>query len=591
VLLNDLTYTVRVLRKTPLFTIAVLLTVALGIGVNTAIFSVVNGVLVRPLPFHEPDRLVWVAERNDKLGLPTFTASALNYLSWKEQTQSLDGLGAIGFASFNLSGQGDPEQFAGSTITPSVFPLLGLHPVAGRAFQDGEDEPGRPPVVMISEGLWKRRFGADGSLVGRSLTLNGLDYLVAGVVPAALGVIAAGDVWVPLVIDPGRENRLNHLINVVGRLRPGLTLEQAQAEMDTVASRVGRDHPEVKDWGIRLVTFPRWIVGDQLRTALLVLLGAVACVLLIACANVANLLLARGVSREKEMAVRAAIGASRGRLLRQLLVESLVLSLLGGGGGLLAAFGAVHLFNVALPANLLPVPDVHIDATVLLFALALTVVTGLLFGIAPGWHAARTELAVVLKQAARSSTGGARPLLRKGLAAAELALATVLLVAAGLLGQSLQALQRVDLGFRPEGLLTFQLSLPPARYPAGGKAFAFYRELLESLRSLPGVRDAAISSGIPFGVGNYTATPVGTVGPSVLPVGTAVAIDARWRSGSRRAPTSRGSTPRCWRSSPSSPWRSPRSGPTAYSPTPSASGRAKSACGWRSARPAAAWCG
>ena len=234
-LLNDLRYTARMLRQSPLFTLAVVLTVALGIGANTAIFSVVNAVLLRPLPYEQPSRLVWIAEKNDRLNLPTFGTSVLNYLSWKEQSRTFDQLAAFGFASFNLTGHGDPEQFTGGTVTPSLFPLLGIKPILGRSFADGEDRPGSPKVVMISEGLWKRRFGGDPSLVGRSLTLNGVDCTVVGIAPAALALLSNGDMWIPLTIEPGREIRLNHVILAVGRLRPGVTLEQAPAEMNVVA--------------------------------------------------------------------------------------------------------------------------------------------------------------------------------------------------------------------------------------------------------------------------------------------------------------------------------------------------------------------
>src|SRR2546423_2925405 len=380
-LFNDLRYAIRLLWKAPLCTTAVVLTMALGVGANTAIFSVVNAVIVRPLPFTEPVRLVQVAEKNDKLHLDAFGASVLNYLSWKDQTRAFEQLGAIGFTSFNLSGRGDPEQFVGSTISPSVLPILGLRPVLGRPFQEGEDKPGAQPVVLISEALWKRRFGADPALVGSSLTLNGVDHTVVGIAPPAMGILTTGDVWVPLTIDPGRERRLNHVITVVGRLRSSVTVQQAQAEMDTIARAVGQQYPEIKDWGINLITFDRWLISDQLRLALLVLLAAIGCVLLIACANVANLLLARAASREKEIAVRTAMGASRSRLLRQLIVESLTLSVLGGAAGLLAATWAVRLINTNLPPNVLPVPDIRIDATVPLFAGAVTLVTGLLFGI------------------------------------------------------------------------------------------------------------------------------------------------------------------------------------------------------------------
>ncbi len=452
-------------------------------------------------------------------------ASVLNYLSWKEQSRTFEPMGAFGFASLNLTGQGDPEQITGGTVTPSLFPLLGIQPVLGRAFADGDDRPGSPKVVMVGEGLWKRRFGGDPSLVGRTITLNGIDTTVVGIAPAALGLLSNGDMWIPLTIDPAREIRLNHVILAVGRLRPGATLDQAQAEMNVVAGHVSRQYPEMKDWGVRLVDFYHFFVGSQLQTALVVLLCAVGCVLLIASANVANLLLARAASRQKEIAVRTAIGASRARLLQQLLVESLVLAVIGGAAGLLAATWGVDLINTMMPANLLPVPDVHVDRTVLLFALTLTVATGLLFGIAPAWHASKADLNDVLKQTTRASAGS-RPRLRNGLAAAELALATILLIGAGLLTQSLLRLQHVNLGFQPERLLTFQLSLPRTTYP-GDKAAVFYRTLLESLRAAPGVRAAAISSGIPFGAGNYTTTPIATTGPSPLPPDTAVPTD--WR--------------------------------------------------------------
>jgi putative ABC transport system permease protein len=523
--LNDLRYTLRMLRKSPLFTLAIVFTVALGIGANTAIFSIVNAVMLRPLPFRQPDRLVWIAEKNDKLNLPQFSASVLNYLSWKERAHPFDSMAAFGFATFSVTGQGDPEQVSGGTLTPSLFPMLGITPVLGRSFTADEDQPDSPKVAMISEGLWKRRFGGDPSVIGRAITLNGADVTIVGIAPASLQLLPSGDVWVPLTIDRAHEIRLNHVLLAVGRLRAGLTLQQAQAQMNVVTADVGRQYPEMKEWGVNLVDFYHWFVSPQLQTALVVLLSAVGCVLLIAAANVANLLLARAASRQKEIAVRTAIGASRGRLLRQLLVESVVLSSIGGAAGLLAALWGVDAINAVIPPNLLPVPDVRIDATVLVFAVVLTIATGLLFGIAPAWHAAGTDLNEVLKQSTRASSG-ARPRLRNGLAAAELALATILLIGAGLLTQSLLRLQHVNLGFRSDRLLTFQVSLPPARYP-GEKSTAFYRSLQESLRATPGIRAAAMSSGIPFGQGSYTTSPFATTGPSSLPADAAVPTD--WR--------------------------------------------------------------
>ena len=523
-LLNDLRYAARVLRKSPLVTLAIVLTVALAIGANTAIFSVVNAALLRPLPYAQPDRLVWVAERNDRLKLPTFAASVLNYLSWKEQSKTFARLGAFGFATFNLIGQGEPEQFSGGTITPSLLPTLGITPILGRSFRDGEDRPGAAKVAMIGEAMWRRRFAGDPSIVGRTLNLSGVATTVVGVAPSSLVPLSNADIWIPLTIDPEKEIRLNHVILAVGRLRPDITLEQAQAEMDVVAARVSQQYPDVKDWGIRLVTLDSLFITPQLRTGLVVLLAAVACVLLIASANVANLLLARAASRQKEIAVRTAIGASRARLLAQLLIESLVLSAIGGAIGATTAVWGTGAINALLPPNLLPT-EVSADSSVLLFALGLTIVTGLLFGSAPAWHAAKTDLNELLTQATRASSG-VGPRLRNGLAAAELALATVLLIGAGLLAQSLLRLQQVDLGFRSDRLLTFQLALPDGGYAADQRA-AFYRNLLESLRVIPGVRAAAASSGIPFGNGAYTTTPIVTTGASPLPPDTAIPTD--WR--------------------------------------------------------------
>jgi putative ABC transport system permease protein len=526
-LIQDLRYTFRTLRKTPLFTIAVVLTVTLGIGAATTIFTVVDAVMLRPLPFADPDRLMWVAEKNDKLNLPTFSASALNYLSWKAQTHALEQIGAIGGAGFVLSGQGDPEQLTGATVTASVLPILGVQPVRGRTFRDDEDQPGATRVVMIGEGLWKRRFGADDAVVGKTLVLNGAECLVIGVVPAGTAVLVPADILAPLAIDPGKERRLNHQVTVIGRLHAGVTEQQAQAEMDAIARRVSEQYPETKDWGIQLVTFYHFIVGDQLRTSLWVLFGAVACVLLIACGNVANLLLGRAVTREREMAVRSALGASRSRLLQQLLVESLVLSGLGGACGVLAALAGVRVINAGLPQGLLPVPEVRVSGEVLVFALAVTVLTGLLFGIAPAWAMARTPVQAVLKQSSRSSTSGARRWFKNGLAAAELALATMLLVGAGLLGKTLVELQRVHLGFKPDHVLTFQLSPPTRQYPLDGRAQLFYLELVQRLSASPGVVEAAISSGVPMGNGNYTRTPMSALGGAAVPVGTTIPID--WR--------------------------------------------------------------
>ena len=526
VLLNDLRYAGRVMRASPIFAITVVLTVALAIGANTAIFSIVHAELLRPLPFASPDRLVIVAEKNDKLNLPVFSASVLNYLSWREQTQTLD-LGAWGFESFNLSGDGDPEQFTGGKITPSLLHVLGVGPEAGRGFVAGEDRPGAPEVAMISSRLWKRRFGGDAAIVGRRVALNGIDYTVVGIAPPGLTMLTGGEIWVPLTIDPAHEERLDHVITVAGRLRPGVSIERAQSEMSAIAVRLGEQYPDVRDWGVNLVTFYRSFVDQRLQTALIVLQAAVLIVLLIACANIANLLLARSAARQKEIAIRTAIGASRARVVRQLLVESLLLSASGGGAGIVCAAWVVPIISRSLPPNLLPVPDIAVDRTVLAFSFVATLTAGLLFGLVPAWRAGALDLNSVLKQTSRSAVSGARVSLRSTLAAAELALATVLLIAAGLLIQTLLQLQRTDLGFQPAGLLTFQLSPPPTKYPLNSGAPTLYRSLLESVRALPGVRAAAVSSGIPFGGGNYTSTAITPDGPSELTPGTGVSTE--WR--------------------------------------------------------------
>jgi putative ABC transport system permease protein len=483
-------------------------------------------VILQPLPFDHPRQLVQVNEKNDTLKLPVFSASVLNYLSWKEQTRTLD-LAAFGFASYSLSGDGEPEQFTGSPIAPALLHVLGLSPLQGRGFAAEDERPGAAKIAMISAGLWKRRFGGDPSLVGRAVTLNGESHTIVAIAPPALAVLTGGDIWTPMTIDPGREHRLNHVINVVGRLRPGVSVAQAQKEMDAIAVRVGEQYPEVRDWGVNLVTFYRAFVNPQLETALVMLLCAVVCVLLIACANIANLLLVRSAARQKEIAVRTALGASRSRLLRQLLVESLALSAIGGIAGTLCALWSVPLINRALPPNLLPIPEITIDRTVLLFAAAATIVTGVLFGLAPSWRAARVDINAALKQAGRSAASGPRKRVRNLLAAAELGLATVLLIGAALLMQTLFKLQRTELGFAPKGVLTFQLAPPPTKYPLDTRAPQFYRALIDALQAIPGVHGAAVSSGIPFGNGSYTSTAMTPIGPSALPPDTGVSID--WR--------------------------------------------------------------
>jgi putative ABC transport system permease protein len=525
--MGDLLYALRLLRRSPFFACAVVFITAIGIGGTTAIFTVVNAVLIRPLPFDQPERLMQVAEKNDALHVPAFGASVLNYLSWKELTRSFD-LGAVQFTSgFTLTGIGDPENYSGYAISPSLLRVLGIQPVLGHGFSDADEKPGAAPVALISESLWKRRFGGRADIVGRSATLNGTAYTIVGIAPRALAVLAAGDVWIPLTIDPPKEIRLSHTLFVAGRLRPGVTMGAARADMDAVAARIRQQYPEMKDWSVNVITFTDTFVSSQLRTMLLVLLAGVVFVLLIVSANVANLLLARALDRRREMAVRYALGAGRRRLIRQLLVESVLMSSIGGALGIAAASWGVSALVSSLPSNTLPISDIGLDRTVAFVAAALTILTGITFGLAPAWQLARTDVNGALKDTSRSSIGGGRPMVRKTLAAAELALATVLLVGAALLVRSLLALQRAPLGFDPAHVMSFQISLPTTRYDAVQRT-AFFRDLANTLRAIPGVEHAAVSSAIPFGAGTFTTSPFAAPPPSALAPGTAVPVD--WRA-------------------------------------------------------------
>ena len=526
--LNEIRFALRVMRRTPVFSAAVILTVTLAIAATTSIFSVVNSVLLKPLPFREPAKLVQVAEKNDKLKLPVFGSSVLNFVSWREQSHSFDALAGVGYTSYTLTGSGEPEQFSGNTISPALIRVLGIPPLAGRGFNDDEEKPGGPAVAMIGEGLWKRRFGADLGIVGRTIVLNGAPTTVVGIAPRGLNLISGGDIYTPLIVDPSKEIRLSHTIQTFGRLKKGVSLQQAQAEMDTVSRSMGQQYPEIRDWGIHLISMFDTVIGPELKTRVLLLFWAVVLVLLVACANIANLLLARSAARQNEMGIRTAIGASRGQLVRQLLLESLLLSIVGGIFGLAGTALVIHVINKTVTQGVLPIPRVTLDANVLWFALGLTILTGLVFGIVPAWRTAKADINSVLKQGGRGSSGRVSHRLRNSLAAIELALATVLLIGAGLFLRSLMNLERVRVGFDPQGLLTFQLAPPSAKYPLDGKAQQFYRALLDSLQATPGVRAAAVSSGIPFGAGNYSTHPMLTTEPSVLPPETKVPVD--WRS-------------------------------------------------------------
>jgi predicted permease len=500
-LLHDLRYAVRMQRKNPAFTIIAVIALALGIGANTAIFSVVNTVLLRPLPYKDPERLVMVWEEDTRHGYPTDTPAAANYVDWRDQNQSFEGMAAIADESFNLTGSGDPERLEGRRVSASLFPLLGVEPQIGRVFTATEDQPGSQRVVLLSYGLWQRRFGGDPGIVGKPLTLNGETYIVTGVMPARFQFPSNDDeAWVPIALTAQEAaNRNRHYLFVVARLKPGVTLAQAQTDMSTIATRLQQQYPEANaDLGAVVMSLHEHVVGD-IKPALLILLGAVGLVLLIACANVANLLLARAAVRQKEIAVRVALGARRLRLIRQFLTESLLLSLLGGVVGLAIAFGGMIFLKAFIPENISQARDISLDFRVLGFTLLVSVVTGLIFGLAPSIQATRFNQIETLKEGGRdAATGGSGKRLRSLLVMAEVAISLVLLIGAGLLINSFLRLRNIDPGFRANNLLTMKIVLPEPKYEEPERRSTFYTDLIQRVQSLPGVRSAAVTTNLPL---------------------------------------------------------------------------------------------
>jgi putative ABC transport system permease protein len=498
---QDLHYGLRTLAKNPAFTAVALVALTLGIGANTAIFSVINTILLRPLPYKDPDRLVVVWEDRSKNGFPRDTPAAGNFNDWREQNQVFEGMAAIANLSFNLTGTGEPERIDGRRVSANLFPLLGIEPQLGRAFLPEEDQPGVGRVVIMSHGLWQRRFGGDPSVVGRALTLNGQSHTVVGVMPPHFQFPTMEDeLWVPIAFTQAEAaNRGRHFLQVFARLKPGVTLEQAQAEMETIAARLQQQYPDSNtNIGAAVVPLHEQFVGNM-KPALLILLGAVGFVLLVACANVANLLLARAAARQKEIALRVALGASRARLLRQFLTESVLLGLLGGGLGLLLALWGVNLLGAFIPDEVAQARSVTLDGRVLGFTLLVSVLTGLIFGLAPAVQAVRFNLNEILKEGGRESAAGRRGnRLRSLLVIAEVAVSLVLLIGAGLLINSFLRLRSVDPGFRTDNLLTMRVVLPQQKYPEHAQRTAFYTEMLGRIEALPGVKSAAVTTNLPL---------------------------------------------------------------------------------------------
>jgi putative ABC transport system permease protein len=497
---QDLHYGARVLLKNPGFTAIAIITLALGIGANAAIFSVVNAVLLQPLPYLEPERLVllWGNFRRDN---STAHINPLDFLDYREQNRTFEQLAAFApdINDVALTGSGEPERLWGDAVAANFFDLLGVKPALGRTFVPEEEETDRNPEVILSYGLWQRRFGGDPSIIGRAITLDGYSYIMIGVMPAGFKPPRASDLWVPCRVRGFTNDRKGHFLRAIGRLKPGVTIEQANADLDAIARRLGEQFPDTNaNWNVRLVPLQEQMIGN-VGQSLWLLFGAVGFVLLIACANVANLLLARTATRTREIAVRSAIGASRWRVARQLLTESLLLSLCGGALGGLTAVWMLDLLVSISAGNIPHWTQVAIDTRVLSFTLLASILTGLLFGLASALHASKPNLIETLKEGGQSATGGARGnRIRSLWVVSEVALAVIVLVGAGLLIRSLIRLQQVDPGFDAENVLGLRLILFPAGYRQPEPVIAFYEQLRQRLAALPGVQAVGTISELPL---------------------------------------------------------------------------------------------
>jgi putative ABC transport system permease protein len=527
---QDLRQGARSLFKQPTFTTVAVVTLALGVGANTAIFSVVHAVLLQSLPYREADRLVTVWENNRKRGNDQNVINMGNFFDWKEQNRVFEDMAAFFDTTANLKSGGDPEEIPAQIATANLFNLLGVTPVLGRTFTPDDGKPGQPRVVALSFGLWQRRFGGDPQIIGRKLTMNMFninEVTVIGVMPADFNWhIKAGslnrkvaEMWAPWQVGEQTRQRAGRYASAVARLKPGVAFEQAQAEMNAIGGRLERQYNEFNaNWGVNVVPLRAQFTGE-IRLALLVLLGAVGMVLLIACANVANLLLARASGRRREVAVRAALGAGRGRIVRRLLTESLLLAVLGGLAGLTLAWWGTDLLVSLAPPDLLNLSQVKINVSVLGFTLGISLLTGVIFGLAPAYEATQLNLHESLKEGAKNIGGGMRSQrMRSSLVILEIALALVLLVCAGLLIRSFARLHGVDPGFNAHKVLTMRVSLPGRKYDTDQKLINFFRQAVAQMQALPGVESVGAVNYLPFAA-PHAGTGVTIEGRPKLPPG------------------------------------------------------------------------
>lgn len=496
-IIKDLRFALRMLLKNPGFMAVTVVALALGIGANTAIFTVVNAVLLRPLPFKEPDRLVMAYGMNPKIGEDKTPLAVADYLDWRSQNQVFETMAAFSTNRFNYTSGQTPEQVQGAWVTADFFTLLGVQAEMGRIFRHEEDQPGTEPVVVVSRGFWQRQLASNPDVIGQQINLNSGAYTIVGVMPASFTYPDDAELWAAQKLDPP-SRRGPYFIWGLGRMKPGATLEQARIEMDTIARHIQQETRSTQnDWTFTAVSLRENIVGD-VRPALLVLLGAVVFVLLIASANVANLLLSRAAAREKEIAIRSALGASRSRLVRQLLTESLMLAFVGGALGLLLALWGVEVLIALSPDNIPRLNEVRIDGRVLGFTLLISLASGIVFGLAPALFSSRLNLNESLKEGGRSATESfGRRRLHNALVVCEIALSLMLLISAGLMIRSFVRLQSVSPGFNPENILTMNIALPRIKYQEPEKTVTFFRQLMANVESLPGVKSVGIAYSLP----------------------------------------------------------------------------------------------